>query len=151
VHAYAPVDQLVKVQLHQIKVRIDFPRGFNCCLDRLISLAATAVAGGGRRSVRCLSLDRWSERENDSIDLGIQWNQCKRFIHSTRNQTHQHAMRAGYGSPSFPLHVVVMVHRSQRLIETVGTGPETVGTGPTGPYRFWFRPVPDRSRLKIWI
>jgi hypothetical protein len=28
---------------------------------------------------------------------------------------------------------------------------EPVGTGPTGPDRFWFRPVPNQSQFKILI
>jgi hypothetical protein len=35
------------------------------------------------------------------------------------------------------------------VTEPVGTGPETVGTGPTGPDRFRFRPVPNRSKFKF--
>jgi hypothetical protein len=37
------------------------------------------------------------------------------------------------------------------VTELVGTGPETVWTGRTGPDRFWFRPVPNWSKFKIWI
>jgi hypothetical protein len=39
-------------------------------------------------------------------------------------------------------HVSIRVNR---------TGPETVGIGPTSPDRFRFRPVPNRSKFKIWI
>jgi hypothetical protein len=35
------------------------------------------------------------------------------------------------------------------LTEPVGTSPETVGIGPTGPDRFRFRPVPNRSKFKF--
>jgi hypothetical protein len=41
--------------------------------------------------------------------------------------------------------------RQPGFTEPVGTGPETVGTGPTGPDQFRFRPVPNRSKFKIWI